>query len=195
MLSNVPLWFSSRRTSSHGTTAIDFSSSWLTCFIFLCRHKKEKKKDKERERDRKTDKDSREDREPSSNKKKKNKDKDKEREREREREREKKSDGEKGDIKVGSVGCHAVMLFLECVKTLASSNRSPEITMKKSKVTTARRSGRTGSTQTPRCCLSPPKATARPGLTRRRSTEPTTTTWTSAIRWSVPGRPNSSSEM
>lgn len=139
--------------------------------IFPRRHKKEKKKDKERERDRKTDKDfSREEREQSSSKKKKNKDKDKEkekeREREREREREKKSEGEKGDIKVGSDGAH-LSGFSRSVLKLPSPHRSPEITMKRSKVMTARRSGRRGSTPTTRRCrLSPPKATARPGPPR-----------------------------
>ncbi|XP_030258591.1 serine/arginine-rich splicing factor 11-like isoform X3 [Sparus aurata] len=58
------------------------------------RHKKEKKRDKERERN--SDKDrSREEPERSASKKKKSKDK--------ERERERKSDGEKGDIKVGKI--------------------------------------------------------------------------------------------
>ncbi|KAM8727679.1 uncharacterized protein AB9X84_001277 isoform 1-T1 [Acanthopagrus schlegelii] len=58
------------------------------------RHKKEKKRDKERERN--SDKDrSREEPERPSSKKKKSKDK--------ERERERKSDGEKGDIKVGKI--------------------------------------------------------------------------------------------
>ncbi|XP_036940112.1 serine/arginine-rich splicing factor 11-like isoform X1 [Acanthopagrus latus] len=58
------------------------------------RHKKEKKRDKERERN--SDKDrSREEPERSSSKKKKSKDK--------ERERERKSDGEKGDVKVGKI--------------------------------------------------------------------------------------------
>ncbi len=62
----------------------------------LYRHKKEKKRDKERDRDRKSDKErSREERERSTSKKKKSKDK--------ERERERKSDGEKGDVKVGIV--------------------------------------------------------------------------------------------
>ena len=61
------------------------------------RHKKEKKKDKERER--RGDKERlREDRERSASKKKKSKDKEREREREQ---RERKSDGEKGDVKVG----------------------------------------------------------------------------------------------
>ncbi|XP_073346808.1 uncharacterized protein [Pagrus major] len=60
------------------------------------RHKKEKKRDKERERN--SDKDrSREEPVRSASKKKKSKDKDKERERER------KSDGEKGDVKVGKI--------------------------------------------------------------------------------------------
>lgn len=72
----------------------------LTLLSSLYRHKKEKKRDKERDRDRKTDKErSREERERSTSKKKKSKDK----ERERERERERKSDGEKGDVKVGIV--------------------------------------------------------------------------------------------
>lgn len=65
--------------------------------FFPCRHKKEKKKDKdrERERERRSDRDySRDDREEHSNsKKKKSKDKD----------RDRKSDGDKGDVKVGVV--------------------------------------------------------------------------------------------
>lgn len=73
---------------------VQFSVSSL-CF-FPCRHKKEKKKDKdrERERERRSDRDySRDDREEqhSNSKKKKSKDKD----------RERKSDGVKGDVKVG----------------------------------------------------------------------------------------------
>lgn len=71
------------------TTAL--SHLFLSSFY---RHKKEKKRDKERERN--SDKDrSREEPERSASKKKKSKDK--------ERERERKSDGEKGDIKVGKV--------------------------------------------------------------------------------------------
>uniref|UniRef100_A0A8C4IQ27 RRM domain-containing protein n=1 Tax=Dicentrarchus labrax TaxID=13489 RepID=A0A8C4IQ27_DICLA len=62
----------------------------------LYRHKKEKKKDKVRDWDRKSEKErSREEHERSTSKKKKSKDK--------ERERERKSDGEKGDVKVGIV--------------------------------------------------------------------------------------------
>lgn len=57
--------------------------------------------------------------------------------------------------------------FSRGVLKLPSPHRSPEITMKRSRVMTARRSGRRGSTPTTRRCrLSPPKATARPGPTR-----------------------------
>lgn len=77
----------------HGYSLGIFWNLWLF-LTSLYRHKKEKKRDKERDRDRRSDKErSREEREHSTSKKKKSKDK--------ERERERKSDGEKGDVKVG----------------------------------------------------------------------------------------------
>lgn len=75
---------------------VDTSRAFYDTCLFLSfyRHKKEKKKDKERDRDRKSDKEySREEHEHSTSKKKKSKDK----------ERERKSDGEKGDVKVGII--------------------------------------------------------------------------------------------
>lgn len=83
----------------------------LTLPLLLYRHKKEKKRDKER--DRKSDKEhSREEREHSTSKKKKSKDK--------ERERERKSDGEKGDVKVGIV--YRTLSLHELVRELCCSD-------------------------------------------------------------------------
>ena len=79
------------------------------------RHKKEKKKDKERDRERRSDKDRiREERERSASRKKKSKDKEWE-------QRERKSDGEKGDVKVGVTSCKlfAFSLFsTPCINAL-----------------------------------------------------------------------------
>lgn len=106
-------------------------------------------------------------------------------ERRNQRARKETSRSDQTTLPLSGGGCWSVL-------KLPSPHRSPEITMKRSKVMTARRSGRRGSTPTTRRCrLSPAKATARPAPTRQRPTAPTTTTtWTSAIR-SVPVRPNS----